>query len=149
MEHCNVKSSWELKELLTELIRNLPWLLMQDLLDNTAVSGSNEGIIRIWEISSEKFVRFCTIYFIHCTMYCTSKVLSRHLNLLLQETWLLWVWGGECIETDQGGWKQSNIYGEWIKTELAGADTERSWRWATYRLENGKFKSTGCELKSR
>ena len=31
---------------------------MQDLLENTAVSGSNEGIIRIWEISSEKFVRW-------------------------------------------------------------------------------------------
>ena len=39
-------------------MRNLPQLLIQDLLDNTAVSGSNEGIIRIWEISSEKFVRW-------------------------------------------------------------------------------------------
>ena len=29
----------------------------QHLLDNTAVSGSNEGIIRIWEISSERFIR--------------------------------------------------------------------------------------------
>ena len=32
-------------------------VLAQDLLDDTAVSGSNEGIIRIWEISSEKFLR--------------------------------------------------------------------------------------------
>ena len=97
---------------------------MQDLLENTAVSGSNEGIIRIWEISSEKFVR----WLFH----------PKLLNLLLQEAWLLRVWGGECIETDQGGGKKLRVKQSW---------NFRNWCWAVMTMGNLLFGRWEVQMK--
>ena len=49
------------------------------------------------------------------------------LNLIMQKTGLLRVWGGECIETDQGGcleisWKYP--LEKDMKALLAGTDAE-------------------------